>query len=817
MKGKQKQRTALPEGPKPRREVARVSADPNVGLTMAQVKERQQNGWANEPVESPTKTVGQIVRENVVTFFNFIFIILAALLIIVGSVEDLLFLLIAIANTCIGIIQQLRSKQTIDKLNLLAAPRANVVREGHLGSVPAAHLVRDDVAELASGDQIPADATVLAGQVQVNEALITGEADAIVKNPGDQLLSGSFVVAGRCRARLDRVGADSYAAKLTLEAKKDVTVGKSEMMSSLDKLIRVIGILLIPIGIALFAKEYFIVGRTFQETVVSTVAALIGMIPEGLYLLTSVALAVSMIRLARGKVLAQDMNCIETLARVDVLCVDKTGTITEPRMEVGEVVYLDEERYAETQVTEILNAFYQAVEADNDTARAMQKKFHGGSAWHPQTVIPFTSATKWSAAVFAGHGAYVVGAPEFILGYRYSDLKETVDPWSAKGYRVLLAAEYRGTPDQQGLDPARVCPMALVLLANRVRESAPKTFQFFAQQKVAVKVISGDNPVTVAEVARQAGIQGAERWVDAATLRTEEDMDRAVRQYTVFGRVTPDQKRKLVRALQRAGHTVAMTGDGVNDVLALKDADCGIAMASGAEAACHAAQLVLMNSDFAAMPKVVAEGRRVINNIQRAAALYLVKNIFSFFLSIISLFATFPYPVTPLQISFLSAVTIGVPSLFLALEPNHALVKGKFMSNVFRAALPGGLTDLLIVLGAVAFYAVFEFTTDQLSSMSTILLVTIGLLVLFQVCKPFDWKRRVLMIAMTGASAVSILWFGSSFGISPLDLKSGMVLAVFMGLAYPVMYVILKAFELGAILWDKLRHLRRQEEEPEEC
>ena len=810
MKGKRKQRPVAQEGPRPRRDVPRANPDPEQGLTMAQVKERQQNGWANDPVQSPTKTVGQIVRANVFTFFNFIFVVLAVLLILVGSVEDLLFLFIALANTGIGILQQLRSKQTIDKLNLLAAPRANVVREGQLGSVPAAHLVRDDVAELAAGDQIPADATVLSGQIQVNEALITGEADAIVKKPGDELLSGSFVVAGRCRARLDRVGAESYAAKLTLEAKKDVAVGKSEMMSSLDKLIRVIGILLIPIGIALFAKEIFLVGRTVQETVVSTVAALIGMIPEGLYLLTSVALAVSMIRLARGKVLAQDMNCIETLARVDVLCVDKTGTITEPRMEVGEVVYLDEEKYAETEITEILNAFYQAVEADNDTARAMQKKFHGKSSWHAQQTIPFTSATKWSAAVFPGHGAYLVGAPEFIMGPRYSDLKEAVDPWSAKGYRVLLAAEYEGVPDQKGLDPRRVCPMALVLLSNRVRESAPKTFRYFAEQKVAVKVISGDNPVTVAEVARQAGIQGAERYVDAATLQTDADMDRAVRTYTVFGRVTPDQKRRLVRALQRGGHTVAMTGDGVNDVLALKDADCGIAMASGSDAACHAAQLVLLNSDFAAMPKVVAEGRRVINNIQRAAALYLVKNIFSFFLSILSLFATFPYPVTPLQISFLSAVTIGVPSLFLALEPNHALVKGKFLTNVFRAALPGGLTDLVVVLGLEAFYLVFGFTTDELSTMSTILLVTVGLLVLYQVCKPFDWKRRVLMGAMTGSSLVAILWFGGSFGLSPLTLQSLLVLLVFLCLAYPVMSVLLKICQAGALLWDKARRMRRR-------
>ena len=805
---KLRRREPVKAEPQPRREVPRVTADPDKGLNLSQVKERQHHGWANDPVESPTKTVGQIVRANCCTFFNFIFLVLAALLIAVGSFDDMLFLLIALANTVIGIVQQLRSKQTIDKLNLLAAPRANVVREGNVVSVPSAQLVRDDVAELAAGEQIPADATVLSGQVQVNEALITGEADAIVKNPGDELLSGAFVVAGRCRARLDRVGADSYAAKLTLEAKKDVTVGKSEMMSSLDKLIRIIGILLVPIGVALFVKEYVFLERTAQEAVVSMVAALIGMIPEGLYLLTSVALAVSMVRLAKGKVLAQDMNCIETLARVDVLCVDKTGTITEPQMEVGEVAYLDLETYAETEVTETLNAFYKVMEADNDTARAMQKKFHGVSTWHASQTIPFTSAAKWSAAVFPGHGSFVVGAPEFILGRRYPDLKEQVEPWSAKGYRVLLVAEYDGIPDQrQGLDPRRVSPMALVMLANRVRPAAPKTFRYFAQQGVAVKVISGDNPVTVAEVARQAGIEGADKYVDAATLQSDAAIERAVRHYTVFGRVTPNQKRKLVRALQKEGHTVAMTGDGVNDVLALKDADCGIAMASGADAACHAAQLVLLNSDFSAMPRVVAEGRRVINNIQRAAALYLVKNIFSFCLAVISLFATVPYPVTPLQLSLLSAVTIGVPSFFLALEPNHSLVKGKFLANVFRSALPGGLTDLLVVLGAEAFYLAFGFTTEELSTLSAILLIVIGILVLYQVCKPFDWKRRVLWGAMAGSSAVTILFFGESFGLSPLELQPFLVLLVFLGLAYSVFRLMLSLFELGSALVDKGRSL----------
>ena len=801
MKQKRAHKRALPEPPKPRREVPRVNADPEQGLSLHQVKERQQHGWANDPVESPTKTVGEIVRENVCTFFNFIFVVLAALLIAVGSFEDMLFLLIAAANTGIGIFQQLRSKQTIDKLNLLAAPRANVVREGNLISVPSAQLVRDDVAELSSGDQIPADATVLSGQIQVNEALITGEADAITKAPGDELLSGSFVVSGRCRARLDRVGAESYAARLTTEAKKDVTVGKSEMMSSLDKLIRIIGILLVPIGVALFVKEFVFLERTAQEAVISMVAALIGMIPEGLYLLTSVALAVSMLRLARGKVLAQDMNCIETLARVDVLCVDKTGTITEPGMAVAGLVPLDEEVFPVRTVETVLNAFYAAADADNDTAKALKARFSGKSVWKADKVIPFTSATKWSAVTFVGHGTYVVGAPEFVMGRRYADLKETVEEYSGQGERVLLLAKHEG-PITGGQLTGKLAPMALIRIANKIRPEAPDTFRYFAQQGVAVKVISGDNPVTVSQVALRAGIQGAEQYVDAAALKSDADIARAVEQYTVFGRVTPSQKRKFVQALKKAGHTVAMTGDGVNDVLALKDADCGIAMASGADAACQAAHLVLLDSNFASMPQVVLEGRRVINNIQRAASLFLVKNIFSFLLSLITIFAAdMPYPFVPLQLSLISALTIGVPSFFLALEPNHAIVKGRFLPNVMKQACPGGLTNLFLVLGAEAFAYAFSFSTASLSTVSAMLMAFNGLIVLFYVCRPFDWKRRVLWGAMTAAMVVCVVQLGSFFSLEPLTLQTGLVFCVLLLLAVPCQRAVLKVMELCALVY----------------
>jgi len=789
-----------------------VEADPEQGLSREQVTQRQKGGWANVAVQSPTKTEREIVRGNVFTFFNLIFLVLAAALVAVGSYKDATFILIAVANTAIGIFQEIRSKRTIDKLTLLASPRGTVVREGSEMSVPTDHMVRDDIAVFSAGDQITADAVVRSGTVQVNEAMITGEADPLEKKPGEKLRSGSFVVSGSCRAQLTAVGADSYAARLTLEAKKGAKPGQSEMMASLTRLIRFIGVALIPMGAVLFWKQYFVLELGLARSVTATVAALIGMIPEGLYLLTSVALAVSMIRLAQKKTLAQDMNCIETLARVDVLCVDKTGTITEQKMTVRELVPLDEEKYPIEAVEEAVSALYAALGADNDTGRAMAERFQKTPGWTAEAVAPFTSANKYSAAAFAGHGTFVAGAPEFVMGPYYQDLKEMVEPYSAKGYRVLLIAEYDGQVDGKGaLDGRRVRPMALALLANRIRSEAPETFAFFAQQGVAVKVISGDNPLTVAEVARKAGVEHAGHWVDAATLKTDQDLFRAAKEYTVFGRVTPGQKRKLVKALQKQGHTVAMTGDGVNDVLALKDADCGIAMASGSEAACHAAQLVLLDSNFACLPEVVAEGRRVINNIQRSASLFLVKNIFSFCLSLLTIFVDMPYPLVPIQLSLISALTIGFPSFVLALEPNRNRVEGKFMTNVLRDAFPGGLTNLAIILGIQAFAFAFEFETAALSTLSALCMACVGLMVLFRVCRPFDWKRKALWggVAAAMAVCVTVPWFREFFSLATLGLRETLVLAVFLCLCWPVMKAVLLLFERGRWLLGRLAGKRR--------
>ncbi len=797
-----------------RKEIPVCNPPHTQGLDDKEVQLRIRNGLQNLPVESPTKSEKEIIRDNCLTFFNLIFVILAICLVLVGSFGDMLFLAIAAANTGIGIFQEIRSKRTIDRLTLMSARQVPVTRNGQKIQLPSDQLVRDDIVEFGAGDQICADAVVRIGQLQVNESLITGEEDAITKRPGDVLLSGSFVVSGRCKAQLTKVGAESYAARLTLEAKKNTKPAASEMMRSLDKLIRVIGFTMVPVGALLFWKQAFVLELGVQAAVKSTVAALIGMIPEGLYLLTSVALAVSVLRLAQQRVLTQDMNCIENLARVDVLCVDKTGTITESVMEAGEPILLNPDLCDYHKTVEILSAVYGADTPDNDTGRAMADRFAQGTDWVVQRLIPFSSATKWTGVVFDAVGSYLVGAPEFIMGVRYMEVAEEVQEWSRRGYRVLLLASYDGVPEPGNLYKEAVEPLALIPLTNRIRAEAPDTFRYFTQQGVSVRVISGDNPVTVSEVARQAGIPDADLYIDASLLKTDEAIAEAAEHYAVFGRVTPDQKRKLIQAMQRAGHTVAMTGDGVNDVLALKDADCGIAMASGSDAACQVAQLVLLDSDFATMPQVVAEGRRVINNIQRAASLFFVKNIFSFMLSLISLLVDIPYPLVPLHLSVISGLTIGVPSFILALEPNHDRVRGKFITNVLLKALPGGLTNVTLVLLIEAFVAVFAFPTDQLYTMSAVIMAVVGLRVLYQTAPPQgDWKHTVLLIAMTIGELVCFILLAPIFSFTMPTIESGLVLAVLIVVAFQVMRTVLKIFEKSEALAEKLRQKKQSRRE----
>lgn len=768
--------------PRVYRQIPMLQADPAEGLSPQETKLRQSNGLSNIMPPSNTKSEGQIVKENVLTFFNLIFLVLALCLCLVGSFKNLMFLLVAVANTVVGSFQEIRAKRAVDKLTLVAAGTAKAIRSGQRVSVRTDQLVRDDIVEFAAGDQICADAVVRDGQLQVNESLLTGEADAILKNPGDTLKSGSFVISGRARVQLTHVGSESYAAKLAAEARRNVRSTKSEMMLSLTKLITVVGIALIPLGIILFLRHFLSVfqGLPLRDSVESTVSALIGMIPEGLYLLTSVAIAASCLKLSRKRVLVQDMNCIETLAHVDVLCVDKTGTITEPTMEVTDVYPLNSERFSYDDIEKILAAFYHGEEPDNETARAMGQQFAGETTWRAVKRMAFSSSTKWSGADFGENGRYVVGAPEFIMGDRYDSIRGEAEPWSERGCRVLLLAAYDTAFDDGPLQSAHVAPIALVFLSNLLRPDAQETFRYFASQGVSVRVISGDNPITVAQVAARAGIENADRYVDATTLSTEQDFEEAVKYYTVFGRVTPEQKRYLVRAFQKQGHTVAMTGDGVNDVLALKDANCGIAMASGSQAASQVAQIVLLNSQFSAMPAIVAEGRRVINNIQRAASLFLVKNIFSFALTLLLLFIDMPYPLLPIQLSLISTFTIGIPSFFLALEPNYARVEGKFMRNVIRRAMPGGLTNLTIVLLAGFFTSTFGLSNEQLNTICVWVMSAVGLVTLYHVSVPFTRLRLAVLAGMTAAMLFSLLVIPAFFDLPALNASSALILVTLL-------------------------------------
>lgn len=764
----------------------RFNADIRYGLNSDQVNEYFENGWSNEPVEPPSKTVPEIIKSNLFTYFNLVFAVLAALLILAGSFRNLTFLPVILANLFIGIIQEIRAKNTLDKLSVLNVPKALVVREGRQFSIPAEELVLDDIVIFKAGNQICADAIVVDGEVSVNESLLTGESDEISKKPGDELMSGSFIVSGECYARLDKVGEDSYISKLTLEAKAMNSEEQSEMIRVLDKLVGVVGILIIPIGLLLFGQQFFFSGASFSKSITSMVAAVIGMIPEGLYLLASVALVVSVMRLASKKVLVHDMKCIETLARVNVLCVDKTGTITENTMEVnGEIPMDGYDSQSMAPLKQIISDFASAMSSDNITMKAMKDYFNKPSGRKAVSVSPFSSQFKYSGAAFEDV-SYVLGAPEFVLREDYDNYREQIEQYSSEGYRVLVFGIYDGVIDGKALT-GKVTPIGLVFLSNPIRKEAPETFKYFENQGVEIKVISGDNPVTVSQVALQAGIANADNYIDASTLTTDEAIEDAVLRYTVFGRVTPDQKRKFVRALKKAGRTVAMTGDGVNDVLALKDADCSVAMASGSDAAAQASQLVLLDSNFACMPSVVMEGRRVVNNIERSASLFLVKNIFSFLLSLFSVCFMINYPLEPSQISLISMFTIGVPAFFLALQPNKNIIQGHFLSNVLIKALPAGITDFLVVGALVVFGQVFEVGETDISTACTMLLAIVGFVILYNISKPMNALRWCVwggcIVGLLGCS----IYLGDLFAMRGMSTKCIMLFVVFAIITEPAL------------------------------
>ena len=790
-----------------------------MGLTSEEVRERIDNGQTNHTDISTQKTVGQIVKSNLLTYFNLIFLILTVLLCIVGSFRNLTFLPVIIGNTVIGIFQELRAKKTLDKMSMLNASHSIVVRDGEQQQIQSEELVKDDIIILSAGNQICADATVLSGSISVNEALLTGESDEIKKKSGDGLMSGSFVVSGQCYAKLDKVGNESYISKLTAQAKAMGDGEQSEMIRYINKLVKWVGIIIIPVGIILFCQAYIMNGETFKKSVVSMVAAVLGMIPEGLYLLTTVALALSTIRLAKKQVLLHDMKSIETLARVDVLCVDKTGTITEPGMQVTELVIsgrcgdaeMDKRAFAH-----LLADYSSVIEDNNATMEAIRayvdkNEIEKGSRTLLKTQ-PFTSANKYSKVSFV-EGDYMLGAPEFIMKDRYDEISEEIEEYQSKGYRVLLMAESGN--DSSGLEKSfgGISPIGYIVLSNPIRENAESTFTYFKEQGVAIKVISGDNPATVSEVAKRAGIDGAENYVDASTLASEKDIAEAVDKYTVFGRVTPKQKQLIVRALQKQKHTVAMTGDGVNDILAMKDADCSIAMASGSEAAAQAAQTVLLDSDFGRMPYVVYEGRQVVNNIQRSASLFLVKNIFSLLMAIFSAVFAITYPLEPSQISLISMFTIGLPGFLLALEPNRNRIEGNFMANVMLKALPAGLTDVLSVGALVICGQVFNLPSEDIATAGTMLLAVVGFMIIIKISHPFNkMKYGVLLINIVGLLFCG-LFLGRLFAIESISNICFLLMVVFAFAAESMFrYLTLFVEKLSSFFGDEKnrRKIRRK-------
>lgn len=770
-------------------QVKRYSPNLDQGLSSKQVEQRMIEGLHNDQMNRITKSYKKIFKDNICTMFNMINAILAGLIIYVGSYRNLLFLGVALSNLAIGIFQEIRAKRILDKLSIIAESSITVMRDGKLCDIHMEDIVLDDIMVLKSGAQICSDAIIKEGRLELNESNVNGESDVIVKRTGDFIYSGSYILSGQAIAQVEHVGEDNYATSIMKDAKV-FKKHKSELRDSINFIIKYIGIAIIPIGILLFLKQFYLLDYTFPTAIVSTVAALIGMIPEGLVLLTSVALAVGSINLAKHHTLVQELYCIETLARVDVLCLDKTGTITKGAMQVESIL-----SFSDQDINTVLSHMMYALQDDNSTAQAIRSFCKGISDAHATQVIPFSSVRKYSAVGYE-QGTYILGAYEMIKPLKQTMIEEQIAHYANQGYRVITLA----FADQPIIDeqiPVNSEVIGLILLSDPIREEAPKTLAYFASQGVDIKIISGDNPVTVHEIAKKAGVQNADAYIDASTLQ-EEDIPMAVKQYSVFGRVSPVQKKQLIQALKAQKHTTAMIGDGVNDVMALKEADCSIAVAQGSEAAKNIANLVLLDNNFKNMPFIVAEGRRVINNIQRAASLFLVKTIFSFILAILTLFLNSRYPFAPIQLTLISSLTIGIPSFFLALEPNHNRVKGNFVINVLSQAAPGAFMVICCTLLVSLFTTLCGYNDNVRSTMCVILTGACSLTVLLRVCTPFTRQRRLVFFTMTLAFALAIVFLRNLFMIVQLDFFTLSVTLAGV-LAIPIMmnqiYFVLRRFK----------------------
>ena len=789
------------------------------GLTDEQVNARIAEGKVNADENPNTRTYKQIVRENTLTFFNFLNLVLLVLVLLVGSYKNAFFVCIIIINTLIGIAQEIRAKKTIDKLAILTARKSVVIREGQKWTVPTEELVLDDVVCLKTGDQVPADARILEGSLEVNESLLTGESDNLPKNEGDELFSGSFVTSGEACCQIIHVGKDNYAAQITSEA-KEFKRHNSELKNSLNAILKVISIIIVPLGALLFYKQYYIVGDTFRDSVVSMVAGVLGMIPEGLVLLTSVALTLGALVLANKKTLVQELYCIETLARVDTLCLDKTGTITEGTMCVERVEPYVSTGRTETAATEpesaesteaeeqvqtdsafmeeidvIMGNMMYVLKDQNATIDALRKRFPAKQDMTPEHVVPFSSDRKYSGAVFEEKGTYLMGAAQFLFPEDNEELTEKCQAYAEEGLRVLVLAHSsqnaEGTELPEGLEP-----LALMLLTDVIREEAPDTLAFFDSQEVDLKVISGDDPVTVAAIARRAGLKNADSYVDATTLTTEEELQDAVAQYSVFGRVTPQQKKAMVQALQSQGHTVAMTGDGVNDVLALKEADCSIAMAQGSDAAKNIANVVLLDSNFASMPHIVNQGRRVVNNIRTAASMFLIKTMFSVMLSLLTIFFGNAYPFEPIQMSLISACAVGIPTFLLAQENNYEKIDHTFLRHVFINAFPAAITITFCVFAVML---VCQNVYHSMAMLNTACVLVTGwnyMAALKTVYAPLNTYRKVIIYGMQFIFFAAAVIFQKLLSLGSLDF--GMIILVFILMTFaPVLIDVITVWLKG--------------------
>lgn len=790
--------------------IIRFDPNPHDGLSHEIVAYQVSQKMVNSSPRGSTKTITNIIVSNVFTFFNILMFAVAAWLIvsaivtgskIFDTITQLFFLVIVTINIGVSIVQEIRSKKIIDKLSVLNAPTATAIRDKEKIEIAVNEVVLDDILFLQSGKQIPSDCIVVEGAVEVNESLLTGESDSIVKQPGDILHSGSFIVSGSCYAKVERIGDDNYIEKLTSQAKK-YRKPMSELKKSLTNFIHIMAIIIIPLGTLVFLRMFEGVNmggtKDYMYSVSHTAGAVVGMIPSGLFLCTSIALAVGAIRLSQNNCLVQELNCIEMLARVDVLCLDKTGTITDGSMTVKDV--LEYKTIPGFNTKNIISAMQNALNDDNVTSKALDAYFGRAKKVKVKECIPFSSQRKYSAVEFDKFGSFFLGAPEFILGKRYQIVSDDVNAAASKGYRVLLLAQ---SMDSLKKEINEIEPLALIMIEDNIRPDAIETIDYFKRSGVEVKVISGDNPLTVSRISQRAGIVNADKYI-SLDGKSDKDVIKFADKYTVFGRVSPNQKKLLVMTLKTLGRTVAMTGDGVNDILALREADCSISVASGSEAARNVSHLVLLDSNFSSMPKVVTEGRRVINNIQKVASLFLTKTIFSFLLAIVALIRR-DYPIQTNQLFIIETFVIGIPSFFLALEPNNQRFSGNFMINVIRNALPGAISIAISTSLIFALEGVVGLTDP--SEVRTIIVLNATFtcfVVLYKVCTPFNVMRRFLFFTMSVLGIIFLIFLPNVMNIHqvlPIELAYlkgyqtmsvvGVLLTLVMVLsAYPAIYVI---------------------------